>query len=218
MPGLSGLDQGSSDHTGGWRHPIAERGAPAAARSVCVPAPRALVQGRALTGQAPRKSGYGHFSREHRRHLRRHRIRSRKRRLQEVPGSVQAKFPEAIHQDPFSRHLRHRAQSRVQGRDRAAVPRCSGVRHREQAQERDHRAQGQHHEIHGRCISELELRPGRARVSRARVHLGAMGAHQIREGREGRERTDGRGEEVGQSHHQGCDRRHHVATDTDAAR
>ena len=57
---------------------------------------------------------------------------------------------------------------------RAAVQ----VRDRQQAQERDDRAQGQHHEIHRGCISRLVLSVGRARIPGPGIHLGAMGTHQ----------------------------------------
>ena len=59
------------------RHPLAQRGAAADARSVRVPAAGALVQGRALAGQASGEGRHGDLPREHRGHLRRHRIRSR---------------------------------------------------------------------------------------------------------------------------------------------
>ena len=106
--------------------------------------------------------------------------------LQEIPRAVQAEFPEAIRQDPFSGQLRHRPQARIQGRHRAAVPLRRGVRDRQQAQERHDRAQGQHHEIHRRRVSQLVLPVGRARIPGSGIHLGAMGAHQGGTGREGR--------------------------------
>ena len=71
---------------------------------------------------------------------------------QEVPRAVPAGVPEAVRQDPLPEHLGHRHQARVAGRHRATVPRGHRVRDRQQAQERDDRAQGQHHEVHGRRV------------------------------------------------------------------
>ena len=48
------VDQGSADHAGRRRHPLAQRRAAADARPVRVPAPGALVRGRALAGEAAR--------------------------------------------------------------------------------------------------------------------------------------------------------------------
>ncbi len=68
------------------------------------------------------------------------------------------------------------------GRHRSAVPRHRHLCHRQQAQERDDRAQGEHHEIHRGCVSQLVLRPRGTGISGRRVHLGAVGTHQGREG------------------------------------
>ena len=57
------------------RHPLAQRGAAPAAGSVRLPAPGALVQGRALAGDRAREGRHGDFPREHRGHLRGHRVR-----------------------------------------------------------------------------------------------------------------------------------------------
>ena len=67
------------------RHPLAERGAAADARPLRLPAPGALVQGRALARQAPREGRHGDLPREHRGHLRRHRVRERQRGREEGP-------------------------------------------------------------------------------------------------------------------------------------
>jgi len=61
MPRVSGLDQRSPHNTRGWRHPLAERGTSPNARSVCLPAPCALVQGRAFAGQGPGKGRHRDF-------------------------------------------------------------------------------------------------------------------------------------------------------------
>ena len=69
------VDQGPADHAGRRRHPLAQRRAAPDARPVRVPAPGALVQGRALARQAPGEGRHGDLPREHRGHLRRHRVR-----------------------------------------------------------------------------------------------------------------------------------------------
>ena len=53
---------------------------------------------------------------------------------------------------------------------RAPGARRPPARARVQAQEPDPRAQGQHHEVHGRGLPRLGLRPGRARVPRRDRH------------------------------------------------
>ena len=63
------------------------------------------------------------------------------------------------------------------------------VRDREQAQEPDPGSQGQHPEVHRRRVPQLGLPARRARVRRAHLHLGAVGAHQGGPGREGRQRA-----------------------------
>ena len=79
---LSRRDQGSADDAGGRRIPLAQRGAPPAARSVCLRPAGALVHRRALAGEGSRCSGHGDLPREHRGHLRRDRIRGLQRRRQ----------------------------------------------------------------------------------------------------------------------------------------
>ncbi len=77
LPRLPDFDQRTADHAGRRRYPLAQRRAAPIARSVRVPAAGALVQGRALAGQGAGEGRHGHFPREHRGHLRRHRIRGR---------------------------------------------------------------------------------------------------------------------------------------------
>ena len=55
LPRLPGLDQGPADDADRRRHPLAQRRAAPDARPVRVPAPGALVQGRAFAGQGVRK-------------------------------------------------------------------------------------------------------------------------------------------------------------------
>jgi len=51
---------------------------------------------------------------------------------------------------------------------------------RQQTQERDVRAQGQHHEVHRGRVPQLGLRGDRTRVWRPRVYVGTVGAHEER--------------------------------------
>ena len=77
LPRVPGRHQGPADHADRRRHPLAERRAAPDARPVRLPAPGALVQGRALAGQGAREGRHGDLPREHRGHLRRHRVRGR---------------------------------------------------------------------------------------------------------------------------------------------
>ena len=87
-------------------------------------------------------------------------------------------FPKIVRQDPLPRDQRHRHQAGLERRERAADPRGHRVRRRQQAQERDAGAQGQHHEVHRGRLPQLGLRPGRARVRRQGLHLGPVGEDQ----------------------------------------
>ena len=92
---------------------------------------------------------------------------------------LKEQFPEGIRQDPLPRDsagigIKPVSQEGTERLVRAAI----AVRAGEQAQERDPGAQGQHHEVHRRRLPQLGLRPGRARVRRPGLHLGAVGAHQ----------------------------------------
>jgi isocitrate dehydrogenase len=55
LPRLPGLDQGPADHADRRRHPLAQRRAAPDARPLRLPAPGALVQGRAQPGEEPRR-------------------------------------------------------------------------------------------------------------------------------------------------------------------
>ena len=98
------------------------------------------------------------------------------RRQQEVPRALQGGVPEGVRQDPLPGDLGHRHQAGLAGRHRAPGPRRHRVRDRQQAQERDARAQGQHHEVHRRRVPQLGLRPRRARVRRRRSTPGSSGS------------------------------------------
>ena len=71
LPRVPDRDQGPADHADRRRHPLAQRRAAPAARPLRVPAPGALVPGRAVAGEAPRSRRHGDLPGEHRRHLRR---------------------------------------------------------------------------------------------------------------------------------------------------
>ena len=69
LPRISELHQGPSDDPGRRRHPLAERRAAPDARPVRLPAPGTLVQGCALSREAPGESGHGYLPREYGGHL-----------------------------------------------------------------------------------------------------------------------------------------------------
>ena len=140
------------------------------------------------------------------------------RREQEVPRALQTELPQVVCQDPLPEHLGYRHQARLQGRLRAADPLRDRVRGRQQAQEPDTGAQGQHPEVHRRRVPQLGLPARRSRVRREHLHLGAVGADQGRQRREGCQRRDGCRQEGRQGHHEGCDRRHRAAAGSDPLR
>ena len=81
---LSGRHQGPADHADRRRHPLAQRRHPPDAGSLRVPAPGALLRGRALPVKRPEKVEHGDLPREHRGHLRGHRMGGRVARGQEA--------------------------------------------------------------------------------------------------------------------------------------
>ena len=91
LPRVPGRHQGPAHHADRRRHPLAQRRAAPDARSLRLPAAGALVQGRALAGQASREGRHGDLPREHRGHLRRHRVRGGLRGRQEVPRAPSAR-------------------------------------------------------------------------------------------------------------------------------
>ena len=106
--------------------------------------------------KAPGEGRHGDLPREHRGHLRRHRVRGRHAPTTRSSSSCSRRRSRRQYaQDPLPEHLRHRHQAGVAGRHGAAVPRRHRVRDRQQAQERDDRAQGQHHEVHRRRVPQL---------------------------------------------------------------
>ena len=77
VQGLSRRHQRPADHARRQGHPLVERRAAPDARSLRLPAARALVQWCPLPRQTPREGGHGDLPREHRGHLRRHRVARR---------------------------------------------------------------------------------------------------------------------------------------------
>ena len=146
--------QGPADDAGRRRHPLAERRAAADARPLRLPAPGALVQGRALAGEASRKGRHGDLPREHGRHLRRHRVRGRHARSAEDPRLLRQGVPEGVQEDPLRHRRRRRRTGRRQLEEIGAPKRDVGVagRHRHQADQLPrHRAAGaQRHQLRDR--------------------------------------------------------------------
>ena len=157
--------KGPLDHAGRRRHPLAQRRAAPDARPLRVPAPGALVQRRAVAGEAPEKVDMVIF----------------RENTEDIYAGIEwaAEYAEAKkvidflekemrrQEDPLPGNVGHRHQAGVARGHRAADPRG----HRsyaieQQAQERDAGAQGQHHEVHRGRVPRLGLRAGQARVRR----------------------------------------------------
>ncbi len=121
-------------------------------------------------------------------------------------------FPKEYGKIRFPDTHRHRHQVGLARRHRAPGPRGDSVCHRQQAQERDLCAQGQHHEVHRRRVPQLGLCAGRKRIRRSDLHVGSVGAHQEGVRREsGQRRAEGRTGQ-GQDSDQGRDCRHHACS------
>ena len=110
--------------------------------------------------------GHGGVPREHRGHLRRHRM------ARGVRGSAEAHHLPAARaardRHPLPGELRHRHQARVEGRQPAPDPQGHPVRHRQRSRLGDAGPQGQHHEVHGRRLPELGLPAREGGIRRAR--------------------------------------------------
>ena len=143
VPRLPDRDQGPAHHADRRRHPLAQRRAAPAARPLRVPAPGALVQGRAVAGEAPRAGRHGDLPGEHRGHLRRPRGRGGHAR-----GEAADRDPEGGVRLGHPRRLRRRHQADLRDRFEAPDPRRDQVRGREGPQVGHARAQGQHPEVH----------------------------------------------------------------------
>ena len=112
----------------------------------------------------------------------------------------EGELPGAVQEAPLPRDDQLRREAHLEGGQRASHSLRDPVRDREQEKERHVRPQGQHHEVHGRRLPELRLRPRRERVQGPDVHLGPVGADEEGEGRGRRERrAEGGAREAGRS-------------------
>ena len=93
-----------------------------------------------------------------------------------VLAFLKESFPKEYGKIRFPEHDRDRHQAGVERGQRAAGPRRDRVRARQQAQERDARAQGQHHEVHRGRLPQLGLRARRARVRAIASTPGSSGS------------------------------------------
>ena len=183
LPQVPRRYQGPADDADRRRHPLAERRASPAPRPLRLPPPRPLVPGRAEPGQAPGRCRHGDLPREHRGHLHGHRVGGRLPRGEEGPRLHREGVPEGLQEDPLPGHGGHRREAGLERGHRAPRPRGDRLRHREQAEERHDRAQGQHHEVHRRCVHEVGLCPRRQGVRGQGLHLGDLGEDQGSQGR-----------------------------------
>ena len=99
VPSLLGRHQGTADDAGRRRHPIAERHAAPGARPLCLPPAGPWYHGRAVAGEASREDGHGDLPREHRRHLRRHRVGRGHAGGAEGPRLPRQGVPEGVQED-----------------------------------------------------------------------------------------------------------------------
>ena len=95
--------------------------------------------------------------------------------VKKIPRFPQGQLPQDLPEDSLPGDHRHRHQAGLARGHRAAGALGDRVRHRQQPQERDAGAQGQHHEVHRGGLPQLGLRPGRARIRRARSTPGTSG-------------------------------------------
>ena len=163
--GLRGVDQGPADDAGGRRHPFAQRGTAPGARSLRLLAAGTVLHRRSQSGESAGKSEYGDLSRELGGHLCRHRMGWGIRR-----GEKGHRLPDQRHgcqEDTVSRDLGHRHQAGIARGHRTPGSQSAPVRDSQRSQVADHRAQGEHHEVHRRRLPRLGLRVGAKGVWRA---------------------------------------------------
>ena len=166
-PHLQGRHQGAADDAGRRRHPQPQRHAAAGARSLRLRAAGPLLHRHARAGDASRADERRHLPREHRGRLRGHRVGAR-----HTAGGKGDRVPRARDGQAHPSGLGHRHQADLGDRHQAPRPHGDSVRHRQQAQDGHHRAQGQHHEVHGGRVPRLGLRGGEGRVPRQDRHRG----------------------------------------------
>ena len=115
----------------------------------------------------PDEDRHGDLPREHRGHLRRHRVGGRVRRgARKLIAFLQDEI--GVREDPLPGDLRHRHQADLARGHGAARPRGAPVRDRATTAVGDAGPQGQHHEVHRGRVPRLGLR-GRARGVRRRA-------------------------------------------------
>ena len=151
----------------GRRHPIAERGAAPGTRPVRLPASGPVLRGHGDAGQAAGPGRHGDLPREHRGHLRRHRVPGGHTGGRGVQDSCSRRASRSCTRRSGSRSrpafgIKPVSREGTERLVRAAIDYAIAQR----AQERDARAQGQHHEVHRGRVPRLGLRTGQARVRR----------------------------------------------------
>ena len=201
------------------RHPLAQRRAAPDARPLRLPAAGALVQGRALARSSAREGRHGHLPREHRGHLRRHRVRGRsprrarrcsrssRRSSRRITARSASRRPTGIGIKPVSRErapsgwcARRSSTRSTNKRKSVTFVHKGNIMKFTEGAFRDW----------GYALAEREFADD--------VHLGPVGDDEGRQGRGRRERrAEGRARD-GQAPHQGRHRRHHAAAGADAAR
>ena len=127
-----------------------QRGPAPAAGSLRLPAPGAVVPGRALAREEAPSHRHGHLPGEHRGHLRRHRMGRGHPRGRQGPGLPGA--GDGREEDPLPELLQPRHQARERGGLQApgagGHPLCPPA----PTAQPHPGAQGQHHEVHGRGL------------------------------------------------------------------
>ena len=161
--------------------------------------PVQLFQGRPLAREASGEGRHGDLPREHRGHLRRHRVRRRhagsaegarlpregvSRRSSRRSASARKRGRRTGRRSskrsarPSARSAsgRHRHQAGQLSRHRAPGAQRDRLRDSRQAQERDAGAQGQHHEVHRGRLPRLGLRGREGVLRRGRKSTAGRGA------------------------------------------
>ena len=170
--------------------------------------------------QAPREGRHGDLPREHRGHLRRHRVRGRHARTTRSSWSCSGRpsprpMPRSAFPESSGIGIKPVSQEGSERLIRAAIE--YAITNKRKSVTLVHK--GNIQKFTEGAFRNWGYAARRARVRRPGLHLGAMGAHQGRQGREGRRtrrwtpRAEGR-----PHHHQGRDRRHHAAAGADAPR
>lgn len=125
------------------RDKVAERRFAAGARPVRLPAPGALFQRRGQPRQAPRPRGHGDIPREHRGHLRGHRIRARLGRRRKAQSVFEGGISRKVRESPLPGIVRNRDKARLAGGHGEARQVRHRVRDCPGQEERHARPQGQ---------------------------------------------------------------------------